>query len=1169
MLRVSFAVVLLAGSLAGQPASAPGMTQSGVVRSLGRPIPGASITAVQGGRKVVTTTDESGRYELDGLAPGDWTIEVDMVAFAPVRRQRTISDLAPPALDFDLELGTAVAAKQAEQPKPPGPPASVPSTPSAKPAAQTAQQQRPQRGPGGPGGQRQGDGFRNLNVNQTADNDLLAQMNAQQGDGAMAATGDASGASEAFLMNGSVTSGLQGAQQQDFFDQRRAEFDQRRGMFGGGDPNNPGSFGGDPNVALGGPGGGPGGPGGPGGGPGGRGGGPGGPGGFSGRGGPGGGGPGGFGGRGGPGGYGGRGGFERGRGGPESSRSRGGFGPPVFGNRSSRGRGGLRGMAFFTLGNSALDARSYSLTGQTVDKPSYASSRFGISLFGPLTIPKLVKSDPKTFLFLNYFGTRARNPYNATATLPTAAERAGDFSQSFVRGVPVQLFDPTTHAPIPGNRFPSAMLNSAAIGLLRFIPLPNQPGTVQNYQYLTSTNNNSNNLSTRLNRTLNRKNRLDGSFNLQDRNSVGATLFGFRDPGSGRGINTGIGWTHNFTTRTINSLRFNFSRNRNETIPFFAYGEDVSGELGILGVSNSPINYGPPNLSFTNFGGLTDASAVLVRNQTAGVSESLSFARGPHNLSVGGEFRRTQLNTITDSDARGTFSFSGVATSAYSANGQVVPNTGYDFADFLLGLPQSSSRRFGDTSTYFRASVFNGFAVDDWRMKTNLTLNLGLRYEFFTPYSEKYNHIANLDIAPGFTAVAGVLPGEAGPYSGVFPAGLVDPDKNNFSPRVGIAWRPFPKHSTLIRAGVGMFFNGSVYNQFPSRLAAQPPFAATASLVTSTANVLTLQNGFATAPSTKITNTYAVDRNYKVGFAQTWNVSLQQTLPHNLTLETTYLGTKGTRLDIQVSPNTAAPGSPLTTQQRLSIANAGLFTFDTSNGNSIYHAFTTRFNRRFTRGLSLSTTYTFSKSIDNASSIGGGGATVAQNYLNLAAERGLSSFDQRHTFTSFFVLTSPVGETGLLRGSGWAERLLKDWTLNGGATASSGTPFTARVLGNQANAGGTGTVGAGRAQATGLPVDGAVGFFNPLAFVVPLPGTLGDAGRNTILGIPRYSINLSFGRSFRLDDRRRLEFRVDSSNFLNHANYTAVGTVVNASNYGFATNTGNMRTITAQLRLRF
>jgi hypothetical protein len=287
-------------------------------------------------------------------------------------------------------------------------------------------------------------------------------------------------------------------------------------------------------------------------------------------------------------------------------------------------------------------------------------------------------------------------------------------------------------------------------------------------------------------------------------------------------------------------------------------------------------------------------------------------------------------------------------------------------------------------------------------------------------------------------------------------------------------------------------------------------------------------------------------------------------------MEVGYLGTKGTRLDVQLSPNTAAPGSPLTTQQRLSISNAGLFTFDTAAGNSIYHALQARFTRRFAKGISMNATYTLSKSIDDASTIGGGGATVAQNYLDLAAERGLSSFDQRHTLSGFFILTSPIGDaTNWLRGSGWPERLLRDWTLSGSATATSGMPFTARILGNQANAGGTGTVGAGRAEATGLPVSTGIGFFNPLAFTNPLPGTLGDAARNSIPGIPRFAINLSFGRSFRIDDKRRVEFRLDCSNFLNHVGYTGVGTVVNASNYGLATSTAAMRTMTAQIRLRF
>src|SRR5581483_2372917 len=437
----------------------------------------------------------------------------------------------------------------------------------------------------------------------------------------------------------------------------------------------------------------------------------------------------------------------RGRFGQRAGRG-GPFDNGPFGNRAGRCRNSFRGAAFFNLDNSALDARPFSLTGQTVAKPSYAQSRFGLVGGGPLIIPKLFHPS-RTFIFLSYFGTRARLPYNQVSTLPTPEQRAGDFSQTVV-SQPVTIVDPTTGLPFPGNRIPASRINPAAKGLLSFIPQPNQPGQVQNYQYVTSYNNNTDNFGLRTNHSFSRTDRLDMNLNLQRRNGITPQLYGFTDDANGFGLTLGGGWTHNFSSETINSLRVNFSRNRTETLPFFAYGSNVAAELGITGVSNEPINFGPPNLSFTNFGGLTDASPLLQRNQTAGFTEGVTLIRGSHTYTVGGGYRRMQFNTRTDQNARGTFTFTGLATSGFDANGQPLPGTGFDFADFLLGLPQSSSIRFGDTSTYFRASAYNAFAMDDWRIRPNLTLNAGLRYEYFTPYHEKYNHIANLDIAPGF-----------------------------------------------------------------------------------------------------------------------------------------------------------------------------------------------------------------------------------------------------------------------------------------------------------------------------------------------------------------------------------------------------------------------------------
>jgi hypothetical protein len=363
-----------------------------------------------------------------------------------------------------------------------------------------------------------------------------------------------------------------------------------------------------------------------------------------------------------------------------------------------------------------------------------------------------------------------------------------------------------------------------------------------------------------------------------------------------------------------------------------------------------------------------------------------------------------------------------------------------------------------------------------------------------------------------------------------------------------------------------------VYNQAATLMAQQPPFANSSTFQTSLANPLTLQNGFTGSSTTEITNTYAVDRNYKVGYAQTWNFSVQRDLPLSMVAELGYLGTKGTRLDIQGIPNRSAPGSPLTAEQRRQIGNAVGFTFDSSNGDSIYHAAQVRLSRRSRRGIAGNLLYTFSKSIDNASTFGGGGNVVAQDANNLRAERGLSSFDHRHTLRMSYVISSPgSGTTSSVAAKGWHGKLIRNWTLSGAITAQTGSPFTATVLGNRSDAGGTGAVGSSRAEATGLPVEAGTGLFNLLAFMLPPSGQFGNAGRNTIPGPFSFTTDISLGRNFPLgESRRSLDLRMDSTNALNIMNVTArIGTTVNASNYGLPLATGSMRTMQATLRFRF
>ena len=289
-------------------------------------------------------------------------------------------------------------------------------------------------------------------------------------------------------------------------------------------------------------------------------------------------------------------------------------------------------------------------------------------------------------------------------------------------------------------------------------------------------------------------------------------------------------------------------------------------------------------------------------------------------------------------------------------------------------------------------------------------------------------------------------------------------------------------------------------------------------------------------------------------------------------MEVEYIGTKGTHLGIVDQPNRASPGaSLLNASNLLPIANAASFNYQTANANSNYNAGQVRLTQRFNRGLSFIALYTYAKSIDNASSFSGPGGTTVQFINNLRLERGLSTFDQRHRLSLTFLGSSPVGVHGFMRNSGWKTKALTGWFLAGTFVANTGTPLTARVAGNLSNTGGTAAFGTGRAQATGEGIDeGNYPYFNLAAFTTPLPGTYGNAGRDTVPGPLVTSFNASLNRSFRLgESRRQFQLRLSANNALNHILITGFGTTVNSSTYGLATAASATRTVNLLLRFSF
>ena len=520
--------------------------------------------------------------------------------------------------------------------------------------------------------------------------------------------------------------------------------------------------------------------------------------------------------------------------------------------------------------------------------------------------------------------------------------------------------------------------------------------------------------------------------------------------------------------KLVNNFRFDFNRSTINTNNLYAFNTNITGDLGITGVSQNPFAWGLPNLSFTHFGGITDTNPVNDRNQTWTFSDNMIWSHGKHTVRWGGDFRRIQLNTQTDSNPRGSFVFTGALTSQF-VNGVAVPGTGYDFADFLLGLPQQTSVQYGYDRYYFRGNSWDLFVQDEWRARGNLTFNVGLRYEYVSPLSESNNRIVNLNTNSTFTEVAPVFPGQVGPVSGtVYPITLVNPDRNNFAPRVGVAWKA--AKNTVVRAGYGINYNTAAYQNIVQNMAFQPPFSNTQTNVASPTNILTLQNGFPT--TTSITNNYGIEPELRPRL----RADLEPRHPagnHSHAAPEPRLhrhqGHEARRshraeLDGDRSSRTRCSALLLRGVGRRLVGQRGSRARAQASERKAFRS---------------GGTFTWSKSLDNASTIGAGSSivsangkitgvtVVAQNAFDLSAERGLSSFNQEFRFTGDYLWELPFGKgRRWLSSSGLKQDFLGGWQWSGDWTIASGLPFTPRIVGSYSNVN-SGVNGTLRADVTG------------------------------------------------------------------------------------------------------
>jgi hypothetical protein len=692
-----------------------------------------------------------------------------------------------------------------------------------------------------------------------------------------------------------------------------------------------------------------------------------------------------------------------------------------------------------------------------------------------------------------------------------------------------------------------------------------------------------------LDKTLGRRDQLYGGFNLQSSRAGNVNLFGFVDTTDTLGINSNINWAHRLKPQVFFYASYKFSRLRTLVTPNFENSENVSGEAGIAGNDQDAANWGPPALGFSSgIAGLSDANSSFDRNRTDAFSASTAIYHGHHNVTAGVDFREQQYNDFFQQNPRGAFVFTGAATTGAGS-------TGSDLADFLIGVPDTSTIAFGNADKYFRQPVYDAYVTDDWRILSILTINAGVRWEYGAPITELHGRLVNLDLTPGFAAGAPVEGSDpiGSLTSTHYPSSLIRPDRGGIEPRIGISWRPIPASTVVVRAGYGIYHDTSVYLAPALQLAQQAPLSTSLNNENSTACPLTLASGF-TACSTGDQDNYAVDPNFRVGYAQTWNLAVQRDLPAALQMTATYLGVKGTHGVQEFLPNTYPIGAvPPCPECPLD------FEYRTSGGNSTRESGQLQLRRRLKSGFTASLLYTYSKSIDDDAALGGQGhvpaasqgqsssdqtqaaspsLAIAQNWLNLRAERSLSTFDQRHLLNLQAQYTTGQGVGGGTLMTGWRGRLLKEWTVLTQVSFGTGMPETPIYLAAVPGTGFTGTIrprltGASiYAASNGAASNGAASsgiHLNSAAYTAPALGQWGNAGRDSIIGPGQFSLDSSLERTFRPSGKYNLIVRVDSTNTLNHAVFSGWITTVNSQQFGLPAAANQMRSLQTTIRLRF
>lgn len=784
-----------------------------------------------------------------------------------------------------------------------------------------------------------------------------------------------------------------------------------------------------------------------------------------------------------------------------------------------QGTNDLHGTAYEFLRNDRMDARNF-FSGPDDPVPTLRRHQFGATAGGPL-----VRN--RAFFFASYEGLLETRARTRTTHVPTQAERLGDFSGSGRPG-PLNFF---TQQPFPNKRLPFTHPLGEAIASL--YPLPNREAAGQNYVAAPEGDGTTGKFDLRLDANLGRRGRLSGRYSIADseRSEPYAAQQFASVPGYGndlmeRGQNVMVAETHALGPGWVNEARFGYNRIGNRTIHQNS-GTSLNQQVGLPDFATRELDLGLSFIQVTGYsslGGEFNNPQVSTVNSWQ-VSDTLSHTRGAHLLQFGFEQRGVGQDGFRNVLSRGSLYFTELA---FTRNA---------LADLLLGLPSYTLGARSDTLQAVRTGATNAFVSDSWRISRNLTLSLGLRYELNRPAYDLNDSASIFDL----DSARIVRLGEDGvPRSG-FHA-----DRDNFAPRLGLAWRPAGGERLVLRAGWG------VYHNFSDLAAGQgiyfnPPFFNALLFVPSRQLLLTVDDPWPegkAAPLPPSVTTY--DRNLRTSYAQQWSFTAQGELNGGMVLSASYSGSRGTKLIGARDANQAAP-SPVQPNYR-PLPTFSDINLIASSFDSVYHSLQAQLQCRFQTGLTGLFSYTWAKSIDNASNFfaSAGDANYPQDSNNLRAERARSSFDVPHRFTGSFVYELPFGP-GKAWGSGWgrtAAGALGGWQLSSIVSLQAGQPYTVALPGELDNSNtGRSSYGFGAGDRPDLVGDPRLDhpdpalWFDPAAFSVPPFGSFGSAGRNIVGGPGLANVDLSALKEFRLGERATLQVRAEFFNMLNTPNF--------------------------------